>query len=131
MISATVDRKKRESSQIATPTSRLARSALTSRQLLSGGNNAEESGTAAASQLRVDLGTLASPSTATTNNQGDEFAGELPPPPSSPALSFADMMDTLDEGNFTFRKSHAGPMSLKQQEKVGTIFTAFHALDNG
>lgn len=121
MISATADRKRRESTQAATtPTSRLARSALTSRQLLAGVNNggAEESGNAAVSQLKADLSMLASPSAATTSKQGDEFAGELPPPPSSPALSFADMMDTLDEGNFTFRRSHAGPMSLKQQEKV-------------
>lgn len=56
---------------------------------------------------------------ATATTMTDEFAGELPPPPSSPAISHADVMEHLDESNFTFRKSHAGSvMTLRQQEKV-------------
>lgn len=55
---------------------------------------------------------------ATATTAADDFAGELPPPPSPSTISYADMMEQLDESNFTFRKSHAGVLTLRQQEKV-------------
>ena len=88
-----------------TPTSRLARSAITSRQLF------EESGGEEKAKKRYDdsmTATLLGSPMASATTLMDEFAGELPPPPSSPAISHAEVMEHLDESNFTFRKSHAG-----------------------
>ena len=97
-----------------TPTSRLARSAITSRQLLEDAANDSDKKSHDNSMTAALLGSPMATATTIT----DEFAGELPPPPSSPAISYADMMEQLDESNFTFRKSHAGVLTLRQQEKV-------------
>lgn len=104
------DKKKQNSvpSAPGTPTSRLARSALTSRQLLaqaSQGSIIQESSEAPSSPLT--MGTTGG-LTAT-----DEFAGELPPPPSSPALSYGDILRDLEESSGKF----AGK-GLRQQEQV-------------
>lgn len=114
MMSTSAETNKSSRSHPNTPTSRLARSAITSRQLFEDGADDNNKNSSNDSMSAAFLGSPMATATTTT----DEFAGELPPPPSSPAISYADRMEQIDESNFTFRKSHAGVLTLRQQEKV-------------
>jgi hypothetical protein len=130
MSTSTESSNKPSRTQPNTPTSRLARSAITSRQLF------EESGEERERKRYDDSmsATLLGSPMASATTMVDEFAGELPPPPpSSPAISHAEVMEHLDESNFTFRKSHAGVLTLRQQEKVdeGVVVNILCALDHG
>lgn len=105
-----------------TPATKLGRAALSNRQILEEMNVTRQvipdhpNGMQAALQGSPMVTTAAadSPGGNSVTNASSEFAGQLPPPP-TPATSFANMANQLEEQNF--RKSVAPGMTVRQQEK--------------
>lgn len=82
-----------------TPTSRLAKSAITSRQLLQSSSKPPSSSLSINNGGEENSGGDSGMNDATMSDES--FAGALPPPPSSPAFSYAQMLESLEDVNFS------------------------------